>query len=126
MSDRFGGGILIQSDGKLFNVRHGEPKEVPQYESHKGYLYAGIYDMSLKKTIQVRVNVLMADTFLSKPKSVDTSSLEVHHIDCDKKNNSVDNLMCCTKKEHNEIHMLLRQQKIKKQKEKVSLRLQTK
>ena len=54
----------------------------------------------------VKVHRLVAEMFLDKPEH----KPQVHHIDCNSKNNAAVNLMFVTPEEHKEIHRRLREQ----------------
>lgn len=66
-----------------------------QHENNRGYKRVEIH----KK--KILTHKLVAKYFLKQPTEKHT---EIHHIDLNKKNNHLNNLIYLTKKQHNEIH----------------------
>ena len=71
-----------------------------------GYHYVSICYRPGKKPIDERINILVAKAFVPNP---DNKPL-VHHIDTDKLNNDVSNLVWLTTAEHGKAHRILNQQ----------------
>ena len=76
----------VSKDGYVMNTRTGKFLEPSEW---RGYLRVQLY----KK--HKRIHRLVADRWLPAPTE---EGLVVHHIDHNKKNNNVENLMWCTQK----------------------------
>lgn len=71
-----------------------------------GYYYVSICYCPGEKPIDERINILVAKAFVPNP---DNKPI-VHHIDADKLNNDVSNLVWLTTAEHGKAHRILNQQ----------------
>lgn len=80
----------------------------------RGYLYVGLCnDKKQKRDYRVHVLVMQAFKPCNKKYGLDKYHI-IHHIDCDKTNNCLNNLMWCTVKEHCKIHANIRKNKIRR------------
>lgn len=91
------GNYLIDEDGKIYSTK-GKGKYLNPSVNAGGYYVVSIYVDGVKK--QYKVHDLVAETFIPNP----DNKKYVHHIDKNKLNNSVSNLMWVTKEEHSSIH----------------------
>jgi YesN/AraC family two-component response regulator len=78
--------------GKVFSFKWGAFRELKPYETTKGYLKVRLYKDGKQKNYFV--HRLVMETFKGE------SSLEVNHIDGNKKNNELSNLEYVTTKEN--------------------------
>lgn len=80
-------------------VRNYKTKEILHFGNNGNYLSVILFDKNGKRK-KISVHILVAKAFIpnieNKPK--------VHHINFDKLNNRVENLMWVTSQEHNDIH----------------------
>lgn len=86
--------LYVTTDGKVFRQKGESFIELKQTTTTFGYL-----DITVKhqgKYLRKRVHRIVAETYLSNPDGL----REVDHLDCDKKNNSVDNLEWVSSKEN--------------------------
>lgn len=94
----FEGLYEVDSFGNVFSVvhdAHRRMRKLRSYPNENGYLKVNLYDASghCKKKYMHR---LVAEAFLPNPEN----KPNVNHIDCDVKNNSVENLEWCTQSEN--------------------------
>jgi len=94
----FEGLYEVDSFGNVFSVihdAHRRKRKLKSYPNENGYLKVNLYDFSghCKKKY---VHRLVAEAFLSNPEN----KPNVNHIDCDVKNNSIENLEWCTQSEN--------------------------
>jgi len=82
-------GLQISNWG---NVRTVDGKLKPQYVQNKGYSCVSYFVHG--KTVHFLVHREVAKTFLPNPGNYK----QVNHIDCDKRNNAVDNLEWCNQR----------------------------
>lgn len=85
----------ISNYGHIYSKRMN--KIMRQKKIKKGYMVIRLKVNN--KLYKYFVHVLVANTFLG-----DTSGKQVHHIDHNRSNNNVDNLMIVTREEHTKIH----------------------
>lgn len=83
----------IDSRGKVFSIRNNII--LKPYVNDGGYMKVNLYDNSgnCKKKY---VHRLVAEAFIPNPEN----KQEVNHIDCNKKNNCVENLEWCTRNQN--------------------------
>lgn len=93
----FQGRYLVSNYGRIKSLI-GKPKILRQYKSTGNYLYVKL--SKNKKAYNRRVHRLVALAFLE----VDDKTKEVHHINKNKNDNRVSNLLWLTKEEHYKIH----------------------
>ena len=92
---------IIYKDGTIFD---SDGHKVKYYES-AGYYKVALYnDNTMQKVQGLAVHRLVAKTFLEAT----IENMHVHHIDQNKLNNSVKNLLILTLSEHTIIHKELR------------------
>lgn len=87
-------GLTIREDGKVFH-KDGTP-----YRFHvdkKGYYYI------VRSGKRQHLHRLMPVLFYS----LDVKGFTIHHLDHDKHNNNLSNLLVCTREAHDRIHQLL-------------------
>ena len=90
-------GLYMVSDlGRVKNCRTGKLRKLQTYEN--GYVYVHLRNKEISDNLLV--HILVAQVFLQNPKN----KPEVHHIDRDRSNNCVENLMWVTKEEHAALH----------------------
>ena len=87
---------MVSNFGRVKNCRTGKLMELKTYES--GYVYVHLRNKEI--SVYPLVHILVAQAFLENPKN----KPEVHHIDRDRTNNCVENLMWVTRKEHAALH----------------------
>ncbi len=85
--------IIVREDGKIFNLEH---KEYAIQVDKFGYCSI------VFKQKRYLVHRIVAEAFL--PEYEERRSLQVHHIDFNKSNNAVSNLMCLEHKAHQKLH----------------------
>ena len=90
------GNYLVEKNGKIFSLKSN--KYLHPSISSTGYYVVSIYLNGFKK--QYKVHDLVAAMYIPNP----LNKCYVHHIDGNKLNNSVNNLMWVTKEEHSAIH----------------------
>ena len=83
----------IDDYGNLFDVELQRYKK--QYVNHKGYMTVSLYINEKSHTFFVHRLVLMTFNPVEG-----MESLQVNHIDCNKKNNHISNLEWCTQSEN--------------------------
>lgn len=79
---------IVSSDGRVFSTKTEE--ELKQFSNKKGYKEIALQMNGKNKMI--RVNRLIAETFIPNPNNLP----QVNHIDGNKTNNDVSNLEWCT------------------------------
>lgn len=93
---------LVSNLGRVFSLYQ---HKVLKYNVANGYM-----EVKLKTDSggfkHVKVHRLVAEMFLDNPEH----KPQVHHIDCNSKNNTAANLMFVTIEEHKEIHRRLREE----------------
>ncbi|MBQ1582834.1 MAG: HNH endonuclease [Prevotella sp.] len=87
---------MVSNLGRIFGIKRGKIRTLTI--DHKGYYRVLLCKNGKQKSI--RVHQLVAMAFIPNPEN----KAEVHHIDRDRTNNSVDNLMWVTPEEHKLIH----------------------
>jgi hypothetical protein len=87
--------IYVSTDGKVYSDLSGKIKELTQTETQFGYLDASV-SVGNGNSIKKRVHRLVAETYLPNPLLL----REVDHIDCNKKNNNLENLEWVSSKEN--------------------------
>lgn len=85
--------IIVREDGRIFNLEH---KECSIQVDKAGYCAIALNEK------RFLVHRLVAEAFL--PNFEKRRSLQVHHIDFNKSNNAVSNLMCMEHKDHQKLH----------------------
>lgn len=90
------GKYLIYEDGRIFSLIRN--KYLNPSINASGYYVVSIYVDGVKK--QFKVHELVANSFIPNPNNKEA----IHHIDGNKLNNSVSNLMWVTNKEHSAMH----------------------
>lgn len=89
----------VKSLERLDNINHLVKEKILNPKEHTdGHLFVGLFKNG--KGINCKVHILVAKHFIP---NVENKPL-VHHIDKNKLNNNVDNLMWCTQKQHKELH----------------------
>lgn len=91
------GNYLVKDDGRIYSTK-GEGKYLKPSINVGGYYVVSIYVDGTKK--QYKVHDLVAETYVPNPEG----KKYIHHIDGNKLNNSVDNLLWVTREEHAAIH----------------------
>lgn len=86
----------VDEQGNVYSIIHDAHRRATKlrpYNNGTGYLKVNLYDTNgvCKKKY---VHRLIAESFISNPNNL----TEVNHIDCNKKNNNVNNLEWCTRK----------------------------
>ena len=90
------GKYLIYEDGRIFSLIRN--KYLNPSINASGYYVVSIYVDGIKK--QFKVHELVANSFIPNPNNKEA----IHHIDGNKLNNSVSNLMWVTNEEHSAMH----------------------
>lgn len=90
----------------------GQIKILKQIESGNGYLYVDL--CKDKKVKQCRIHILVANAFI--PNDNPTIKTEIHHINHNKHDNRVENLMWIDRKTHNLDEEVMEQRKQTKHK----------
>lgn len=85
--------IIVREDGKIFNLAHKE--YVVQVDE---YGYCSL----VFKQKRYLVHRIIAEAFL--PDYEERRTLQVHHIDFNKQNNALTNLVCMEMKDHQKLH----------------------
>ena len=92
----------VNRKGDIRRISDGKPvKTKPQKKIYGGYVRAGLYVNGVSVPIQVHRAV--ATAFIPNPEN----KRHVHHIDGDVTNNTVENLVWVTPKEHGIFHRKL-------------------
>lgn len=94
----FEGLYEVDSSGKVFSIiadAHRRIRELKQYSNENGYMKVNLYD-SEGKCKKKYVHRLVAEAFIDNPEG----KPNVNHVDCDVKNNRVENLEWCTQSEN--------------------------
>lgn len=86
---------LVSNLGNVYSIP--KQKVLNKHTDRQGYIYVKLYD---KKEIQRNVHRIVATTYLPNPQL----KTQVHHIDRDRSNNCVENLMWVDDKEHKMLH----------------------
>ena len=94
----FEGLYEVNSTGQVFSIvsdAHRRKRELKQYPNENGYMKVNLYDTdgNCKKKY---VHRLVAEAFIPNPENKKI----VNHIDCNVKNNCVENLEWCTQSEN--------------------------
>lgn len=89
----FEGLYEVDTSGRVFSIvadAHRRKRELKQYSNEAGYMKVNLYDLEgqCKKKY---IHRLVAEAFIPNPQGLK----EVNHIDCNKLNNSVENLEWC-------------------------------
>lgn len=85
--------IIVREDGKIFNLEHKEYAiQVDKYG----------YCSIVFKQKRYLVHRIMAEAFL--PNYEERRTLQVHHVDFNKQNNALSNLICLEIKDHQKLH----------------------
>lgn len=88
----------IDSSGNVYSILQTNSRRkriLKQYHTKTGYLKVNLYDLN-GKCKKKYVHRLVAEAFIPNPDNLP----EVNHKDCDKTNNSVENLEWCNRKEN--------------------------
>ena len=85
-------------NGEMINETIRQGHILKQSYNKQGYTVVGLYTFGKVKTIQV--HILVAKAFLGIP----VDRMEVHHIDRNRTNNNLSNLIWLTKEEHLQVH----------------------
>lgn len=94
----------ITNTGKCFSLCGQDwIMKKPQLNKEDGYLYVDIYEDG-KKT-RKKIHQLVVEAFLP---SMVFDGMEIHHLDQNKENNNLENLLPLTKEQHATIHKYLR------------------
>ena len=91
------GHYQINSEGKVRSFKNNVGKGLTSHFDKRGYLTICLSKGGKKKIF--KLHRLIAETFLPNPES----KKEVHHVDGNKLNNSLDNLMWCNPEEHRRV-----------------------
>lgn len=104
---------LVSSKGRVFSIRH--KKIMRPFVSNTGN---GKYPKNRHQTICLcrnyhtvykKLHSIIASEFLIKPEADEEKGrLELHHVNCDPTDNSVENLIWLYRQQHMQIHKLLR------------------
>jgi hypothetical protein len=81
-------------------VRHIKTKSEKIFYSHNKYLIASLYEKKAKKKLKRFVHVLVFEAFVREK----NSNEEIHHIDKNRSNNSLENLEILETKFHRQHH----------------------
>lgn len=84
---------MVTEDGQVFSM---QGKKYSPFENEFGYLTVNLKDPEDGKWKKRKVHRIVAETYIENPEG----KREVNHIDCDKKNNTLDNLEWVTSKEN--------------------------
>lgn len=96
----------ITNTGKCFSLCGNDwIMKKPQLNNDDGYLYVDIYQDG--KRTRKRIHQLVIEAFMP---SVDLTGLEIHHLDTNRLNNNLENLIPLTKEQHIQIHKHLKQE----------------
>lgn len=97
--NEYDGCYCVTNDGEIVNCGFKKPRKIKGSADAEGYI-----QVCLKKEGKLYyplLHRLVANAFLSNPKKL----TQLHHIDGDTNNNSVDNLMYVTPSEHKLLHL---------------------
>lgn len=86
----------VSNLGRVKNCRNDKIRKLQVYNT--GYVYVHLRNKKISETPMV--HILVAQAFIPNPEN----KSEVHHIDRDRTNNCVENLMWVTKEEHAALH----------------------
>lgn len=95
------GRYWITSDGRLLSVCRDSPRYLKFFDNGNGYLYV---DFDNERHYLHRLLAVAFNQDKEKQKLIDSKNFDVHHLDFDKSNNSLENLCILTPKEHRAIH----------------------
>lgn len=87
------------TDGILEKGQNDEPQPIGDGHDSERVWYKGRYIEYYRK--------VMADALGIEPDQI-PDDMYIHHIDGDRSNNNIDNLMLCTKKAHENLEVMLR------------------
>ncbi|MCQ2053088.1 MAG: HNH endonuclease [archaeon] len=87
---------IIFDDGRLFYLKTN--KFIEPYYNNRGHLKVSIYNDNKKRT--TFIHRLVAEAFIPNPNNLDS----VHHLDRNKNNNNVENLMWISNADHMALH----------------------
>ena len=94
----FEGLYAVDSTGKVYSIvanAHRRKRELKQYPNENGYMKVNLYDTN-GRCHKKYIHRLVAEAFVPNPEG----KPNVNHIDCNVKNNSIDNLEWCTQSEN--------------------------
>lgn len=92
----------ITNYGNVFSLCGNDwIKKKPQVDSD-GYLYVDIWCNG--ERTRKRIHTLVIEAFMP---SIDLNGIEIHHLDQDKQNNQLENLIPLTREQHCKIHKYL-------------------
>jgi hypothetical protein len=98
-------------NGETFYINLREHLLTPS-EDNRNYFHVRLTDKTGKITLY-KVHRLVIENFVDENLSKD-KDLEIHHLDLDKSNNRLENLLVVTKEEHLKIHKQVGKKHIKK------------
>mgnify|MGYP003128960669 CR=1 FL=1 len=87
-------GYFISTKGRIFSEKYNERLEKKPSDNGKGYLYVCL--MKEGKQYIKKIHRLVGETFLEKVEG----KLEIDHINQNKKDNRVENLRWCNRREN--------------------------
>ena len=87
-------GYFISTKGRIFSEKYNERLEKKPSDNGKGYLYVCL--MKEGKQYSKKIHRLVGETFLEKVEG----KLEIDHINQNKKDNRVENLRWCNRREN--------------------------
>lgn len=94
----FEGLYEVDSAGRVFSIAsdaHRRKRELKQYQNKNGYMKVNLYDKD-GKCKKKYIHRLVAEAFIPNPES----KPNINHIDCNVKNNRIENLEWCTQSEN--------------------------
>lgn len=96
--------------GETFYISLREHILTPS-EDNSNYFHVRLTDKTGKITLH-KVHRLVIENFVDE--NLNEKELEIHHIDLDKSNNRLENLIVVTKEEHIKIHKEIGKKRIRK------------
>lgn len=93
----------VTDKGRVISLCNNHARVLKQFKTsyqNNQYNCVDILDATRDERVTIKVNRLVAEAFIDNP---DNKPI-VHHIDFDKLNNDVSNLMWVTSTEHGELH----------------------